>query len=325
MWIQECHKLYEEFVERVSGKRVAPGQLEKALSEARTNRRIGSEDLRIIEEGQDWPYPQWWPRLSTQFGEPLPLPEDNEEIVRSLQDRIRYIEVVSIVLRFVFPEKFGIISPPVIGLLNLAPIRDHEKQYLRYLSELENIRQHYEGLEGIADVDMALWVAAHLGWMERTIFEEMQRDQWFQETRLRNLMDGWYWESSDDARLTLAEILLQQDHDHVLAALIAARCFESKVLDMAARWKINVDDMRDGDGVLYTLVRKLMRTGAVPAGISLDELRMLRNHAVHKFKPPISKDEACNLVKEVRRLWSVQTLHPTSAKIPNATSAKSPR
>ncbi len=312
MWIQECRGLYKEFVERVSGKRVAPGRLEERLSEAKNKRRIGSEDLRTIEESPDWPYPQWWPRLSAQFGEPLLLPRDTDQIVRSLQERIRYIEVVSIILRFVFPQEFGIISPPVIGLLNLGPIRDHEKQYLRYLSELGKIRQHYEGLKDVADVDMALWVAAHLGLAEHAILGEMQRDQWFQEIRLRNMMDGWCCQDSEPARLTLAEAL--QRHDHVLAALIAGRCFESVVEKMAAQRKIKVE-IRDGEGRLWRLVQELERqTGPVPTGVSLDALRKLRNCAVHDS---ISKDEACKLVEGTRRLWSVtDSTSSTSAKFP---------
>src|SRR5271165_4844124 len=247
MWIQECRRLYEEFVERftVSGRRVAPRRLEEALSEARAKRQIGSKELRIIEESEDWHYPQWWPRLSTQLGEPLELPKDAKKMVQSLQDRIKYIEVVSVALRFLFPEDFGIISPPVIGLLNLALGTEPAEDYLRYLSVLEKIRQHYKGLERIADVDMALWVAAHLEWTEyQGILEEMRKDRAFQEIRLTNMVEGLgrYWEPSERARLTLAEVLL--NHDHVLAALIAAQCFESKVVEMATHWKITAEGHR---------------------------------------------------------------------------------
>ena len=305
MWIQECPGLYKEFVERASGKPTEPDRLEQALSGAKAKRQVGSEELRIIEESPDWPYPHWWPRLSTEFGEPVRLPRDKETAVRSLQGRIKYIEVVSIALRFIFPEEFGVISPPVIGLLNLGPGKDHEEQYLRYISVLEDIRQHYEGLEDIADVDMALWVAAHLDWTEYpAILEEMHQDRALQEIRLRNMLDGLgrYWKRSERARLTLAEVLLK--HDHVLAALIAARCFESKVIEMAAQWKITADMRHFGEKELHALVRKLeMQRDAVPADISLDTLRKYRNVAVHNFKPPITKDDARNLVLGVRQLW----------------------
>jgi len=304
VWIQECHRLYGEFVERSSDKRVAPGRLEEALSEAKAKRQIGTEELRLIEESPDWPYPQWWPRLSAQFGEPLWLPRDKAKTIRSLQDRIKYIEVVSVALRFIFPEEFGIISPPVMGLLNLAPSGDHEEDYLRYLSVLEDIRQHYEGLEDIADVDMALWVAAHLDSTDYPgILEEMHQDQVFQEIRLVNMLDGVGrdWKRSERARLTLAEVLLK--HDHVLAALVAARCFESKVKEMAAHWRITADGF-PSEKKLGALARRLDKeAGAVPEGVSLGALTAHRNAAVHNFEPPISRNEARDLIQGVRRLY----------------------
>jgi len=304
MWIHECHELYAEFVERISGTRVTPGRLEQALSQAKGKRQVGSEELRIIEESLDWPYPQWWPRLSAEFGEPLLLPPDEEEVVKSLYERIKYIEVVSVVLRFMFPEKFGIVSPPVLSLLNLART-SHEEQYLQYLSVLEKIRQHYERLERIADVDMALWVAAHLPyWKEyAAILGEMHQDRAFQEIRLENMAEslGRHWEHSEGARLTLAEVLLNRDH--VLAAIIAARCFEAKVVEMAEDLNITADGYR-GEKKLHALVRKLgSQAGAVPEGVSLDALRELRNTAVHNFDPPISKSEGRALIKGVRRLY----------------------
>jgi hypothetical protein len=305
MWIHECHELYTEFVERVSGTRVTPGLLEQALSAARAKRLVGSEELRIIEESPYWPYPQWWPRLSTQFGQPLLLPSGKEEMVKRLLARTKHIEVVSVALRFMFPEEFGIMSPPVIGLLNLAGT-DYEDQYLRYLSGLEKIRQHYEGLERIADVDMALWAAAHLHFYRTeypAILEEMLQDRAFQEIRLTNMLGslGRSWERSERARLILAENLLK--HDHVLAALIAARCFEAKVVEMAEYRKITAGGYR-GENKLHSLVRKLeSQAGVVPTGVSLDALRELRNDAVHDFDPPIPKDKARVLMEGVRRLY----------------------
>jgi len=305
VWIQECHRLYGEFVERSSGGRVVPGRLEEALSEAKAKRKIGTEELRLIEDSPDWPYPQWWPRLSAEFGDPVLLPQDEARTVQILQDRIKYIEVVSVALRFIFPEDYGIMSPPVIGLLNLSPGGDHTGHYLRYLAVLKHIRQHYEGLGRIADVDMALWVAAHLDSTEYSaILEALHQDQTFQEIRLRNMVDslGRYWGRNERARLTLAQVLAK--HDHVLAALIAARCFESKVIEMAARLKINADTRYMNEGVLHALVRKLeLQRVPVPEGVSLDDLRQHRNYAVHKFDPSVSKAEASHLIAGVGRLY----------------------
>ncbi len=169
------------------------------------------------------------------------------------------------------------------------------------------ILDHYE-LERIADVDMALWVAAQLGWTDYpAIRKEMQQDRFFQRIRLRNMMDGLgrFWEHTERARLTLAEVVLR--HDHVLAALIATRPFERKVVEMAAQRGIPVGP-RFRETKLLDLVRRLKQSGPVPADVDLDELRKYRNQAVHDFEPPIStrpisRNEAEEFVSGVGKLW----------------------
>ena len=307
-WIQECLELYEKTVEHFSGKRQDPGRLEQALAGAKAKGQVGPKELQLIEESSDFPYPQWWREHSNQFGEPLALPErldsreEKENAVSTLQERVKHIEVVSIILRFLFPEEFGIMSPPVTNLLNLVSLRSHEEQYLRYLSVLEDFRQHY-GLERIADVDMALWVAAHRDLTGYgALSEEMHRDEHFQKVRLKNMVEGLgrHWERTERARLTLAEVLLEQDH--VLAALVAARCFESWVKEKAREKRITTY-RRGRKGELHDLVQKLEKqTSDVPPSVSLDELRKYRISAVHHFEPPISKNDARKLVTGVQEL-----------------------
>lgn len=83
------------------------------------------------------------------------------EIVAKLYEHLHHIEVVSIILRFVNPEEFGIISPPVLSFLQLAPHEDGVSDYRHYTEVLRRMRDHH-GLARVADVDMALWSAAQL-------------------------------------------------------------------------------------------------------------------------------------------------------------------
>ena len=139
MWILECHGLYSQVLSRRTHKRADPVALEIALSHARKTMQVGPEELQLIEKDIYWPYPDWWPKLSKDFG-PIPLTQplksrkDKRKVVEDLLVPIQQIEVVSIVLRFVFPEEFGIMSPPVLRLLNVAPGPDSVRQYLRYLA-----------------------------------------------------------------------------------------------------------------------------------------------------------------------------------------------
>ena len=161
MWIQECLKLHEETVERFTGKLPDPGRLERALAGAKAKGQVSPNELQLIVESSDFPYLRWWPELSKQFEKPIRLPKrldsrpEKNKAVSRLQKRVKHIEVVSIILRFIFPKEFGIISPPVIGLLNLVPGvpgKDNVGEYLRYLDVLGELRQHYHSQLGFGRI-----------------------------------------------------------------------------------------------------------------------------------------------------------------------------
>ena len=302
MWIQECLKLYEETVEHISGKRADPGRLEDALAGAKAKKQVGPGELEIIEKGDYWPYPEWWPKLSEQFGRPIAFPErldsreEKKKAISRLQERVKHIEVVSIILRFIFPKEFGIISPPVIGLLNLVPVpdKDYAGQYLRYLHALEELRQHYRpqlGFGRIADFDMALWTAAHLQLTKhKAILDKMYQDDDFQEIRLRNLLKGLEkrWKRTLRERLILARALLR--HDPAAAAVTVAHCYEKIIWEVGDKvgCEIHIRKSSDpSDPSFRERLKFLAKYKEVrDRSVSLNELDLwqLRNEAVHGEK-----------------------------------------
>ncbi len=313
MWIQECRKLYEKRASEVSGKQTTPRLLEEALAEARARLQVGPEELKIIEQSPHWPYPNWWPRLSNEFGDPIELPGDmgsplgKRQAVEELQERLKHIEVVSILLRFLVPEEFGIISPPVTGLLNLVPEQHYVNDYLRYLSTLDKLRQRYGVFKRIADFDMALWTAAHLPWTGRdAILDEMNQDNDFQQIRLENLVEGLgrHWMRTERARLNLAEAMWK--HDHVLAAVMAARCIESIVGKVADKYGIHISAPKPGGSLFGPRIWEIKNSSYIleKLQVSSDQLencRIWRNQAVHG-EPEITKGESQKFIQEIQRL-----------------------
>lgn len=321
-WIRECRNLYEKTVQQASKRQPDPGRLERALAGARTKRRVGPEELEIIEKGDYWPYPQWWPKLSEQFGKPIRLPErvdsraGRNKAVSRLQERLKHIEVVSIILRFLFPREFGIISPPVIGLLNLVPVpdKDHTWQYLRYLDVLGELRRlyHYQ-FKRIADFDMALWTAAQLQWREQQheAILKMHRDDAFQEIRLRNLLEclGENWSRTLRERLLLAKELL--DYDPIMGAVMVARCYEKIIREVGNRVGCEIRFGNQQMPVSKQLKHlaefdDVRRKGVSPGDL---DLWQFRNDAVHGEKNPvtgeskeISKMRAKKFLKGVEKL-----------------------
>src|SRR5271166_3111514 len=129
MWIQECHQRYAEVLRRKTKKPVRLDELEVAIVELTGRKHVVPEALSLIEKGDYWPYPDWWPKLSRELKSPIPLPaqleslEDKQRAIEALLLPVKHIEVVSILLRFTCPKEFGIMSPPVLGLLGIVPDR----------------------------------------------------------------------------------------------------------------------------------------------------------------------------------------------------------
>ncbi|MBI1817580.1 MAG: hypothetical protein HYR72_21600 [Deltaproteobacteria bacterium] len=301
MWIQEFLTLFPNATEQVTGKRQDLGGIERQLVRARNTLEVTSADLRVVEESNDWAYAKWWPPLSSGLQGSFKLPENlgqrrsRREAVQVLYEKVRDIEVASVILRFVCPRYFGIISPPVMHLLNLTP-KESIETYLTYTEILQTLADHYR-MERVADIDMALWTAAQLyiSPLYAELTKQMNGDAFFQETRLRNLVANLRLESGVSDRLLFAKVLL--DHEHVIAGVIAARAFEDLCRKIAIR--LTIPDSKFG----YDLVRKIesprnLRALGITRGDVSEPFR-LRNDAVHG---DISHREARQLVELVERL-----------------------
>ena len=84
------------------------------------------------------------------------LGKKEENLIGELLHAFKAIELVSIILRFIRPEKYAIFSTPTEMLLEIrrgSPV----ETYVNYLTDLRLIQKRY-GFERVADVDMALWV-----------------------------------------------------------------------------------------------------------------------------------------------------------------------
>ena len=108
-----------------------------------------------------WMIPSWlmcWGKLKATKGLFKLLPDtDNERNAAIiLYDIFKNIEVVSVILRLVDPENYGIISPPVRCALGLKAKDNYVDEYLDYISVLRMYAKEYK-FERVADADIALW------------------------------------------------------------------------------------------------------------------------------------------------------------------------
>jgi len=106
-----------------------------------------------------WMVPSWWhyrkcaKKTKGLFRKP---PKNEDHVISVLYGIFKNIEVVSIILRFIDPKNYGIISPPVRCALGLKAKDNYVDEYLDYLSVLRMYAKEYE-FRRVADADIALW------------------------------------------------------------------------------------------------------------------------------------------------------------------------
>jgi hypothetical protein len=310
MWLEVFKQNYSKAAERYYACRLEPSEVERELA------GIGEGPVRIVsvidtlERSTFWDYPKWWPRLSEELrGATIEIPENlskeasRTEVITSLHDRIKNIECVSIILRFLRPEWFGIISFPVTNLISLRRARHATDYYRRYLASLQKLRRHYAvaSLGRVADIDMALWSAAlfsqdpDLGPEFEAIkkaTEEMWQDEKFQELRIRNLLSGLQLKEEGSMYLVFARALLE--HDYRLASVITAKVYESLISEIGQTWGLPPADGKERQ--TRSLVADIEGRG-IPTRIGIGRGKLLewlrlRNRAVHETPEPLTRSEA---------------------------------
>jgi mRNA-degrading endonuclease RelE of RelBE toxin-antitoxin system len=154
-------------------------QIESRVSHLRKGGQIHYEDLLLISDETLWPFSNFWrwPNRA-QIEEKLKTTKDllprarrdeaaQIEVIKELYDIFRDISLVSIILRFVYPEDFGIHSMPVLEAAKSVRGKDDIEDYINYLRSLRMIlsisemRNRY-AVKRVADVDMLLFAISQL-------------------------------------------------------------------------------------------------------------------------------------------------------------------
>jgi len=171
--------------------------IERAAESLREKFPLSFHDLNELfhQAQRHWWFAEFWhvPRkdgwLSLSF-RLCDLDENNEkQAIRELLEEIKQIELVSVVLRFARPDAYGILSPPVERVLNVAWGSESAETYLNYLGNLRAICKVVP-FARVADADMALWVlhAKYFGPWNREVSEYYEGDPTLLRLRARNLI-----------------------------------------------------------------------------------------------------------------------------------------
>lgn len=307
-YLHDCLKAFEEVTKEKYGKVYDYAAVERDVAHLRDKRRpLTYDDLGYFESPRNWGFWTWWvfppehhvtPELKRREFDFWNLPKKERSLIKSLLDVFKFIELVSIILRFVRPEHYGIISPPVERILEVRRGRNAADTYLNYIGDLNKVKDHYHFVR-VADADMALWVL-HERCFGSTPDEatrmEYRNDPFMRELRAKNLMERFL---ADSTYAQLARSLLTMNH--VLAGQLGAIAFEQMVRKRVPR-------NRDwGDKDLEAIIDDLKKEKIIDAltqGI-WQRARVTRNKAIHMNPPPNPTG-----VKQLIDLLDPSTLKP---------------
>ena len=319
-YLHECLERHGDVARARYGESQKLHEVEKLAVEIGDTGRLTYDDVEKVNRADLWSGGSFWQwPTRAQFDErcaehgfddqSVPLWGGVQRDVPRLLKVLRHIGPVSVVLRFIDPKNYGILSPPVEKILEIGPAHRSLDKYQSFVFDLRRIRD-LRDFESVAGVDMALWVMQEViaandsrsDWLERVVPEHDRwidafwADETLRNIRVRNLTKSLFGTMSLPQ---MAEALLPpddrrpvRDQDQVhLSARIAAVEFELAVGEVAQQ----TVTFRHGDlerRTLSEVVRSLNLSSETKSrwqrGVRL------RNAAVHESQ--VSRDDANELL-----------------------------
>ena len=303
-YLHTCAARHRELTEKLSGKPQDLDAIERAVASARSRRCLGYETVQAIVESPNFAAGQrfWnWPSRAEieegLAGEQIDfwnLPKNERAVIKKLRSVFRTFEAVSVILRFLVPKHYGILSTPVEHLLGIQPARESIDRYLNYVQDLRAVRDK-RGFSTAAQADQALWtlqLGVYAGRLDNTdqIKTEHAADKFLRSIRVKNLADALFEPMS---RLDLAESLVANRLE--LASQLAALEFERAVRGYSKK-STSAED-------LNRIIDQFAPAHAVG---EWQRCRALRNRAVHG--KALDQREVESLIQTTRLIVDLEQL-----------------
>ena len=303
-YLQKCFYAFREISEKKYGTPFNLPAIEQAVSSLRNSKKpLTFSQLHYFMNPSHWWFERYWvwppeehvgPGLGKIRFNLRELSARNEkEVIRQLLDVFKSIELASIILRFIHPKNYGILSTPVERVLNIPRGLDAVETYLNYLDDLRAITRHYN-FKRSADADMALWVLHEKCFGEHLDHEiklEFDNDSYMNEVLAKNLLSPLLKMSAGQ----LARALKTVKTD--LAEIISCISFEHLVKEFSqARGAGKM-------GKLSEVIKRLNERGLIGGDryLKWKMFRDIRNDLFHEKKRPTSR-QLDELVRELEQL-----------------------
>lgn len=303
-YLHACLDAFGEISERLYGTRFDLAAIERAVAPLQRRQLLSSKDLAYFVAPEHWWFEKFWvfppedrltPALQRLRFDFWNLPKNQKRELGKLLEVFKSVELVSIVLRFVKPAAYGIISPPVERMLDVRRGGDAIETYENYLGDLRDVQRHYR-FRRAADADMALWVLHErcFGTLrDPEIAAAYTADRFMLRLRAKNLVGHLL---ADRSYAEFADALEPSNLE--LAAVVACYAFELHLRALGERL---------GVAPARTFVKLGELIDAFPASVDpirrgdWKRLKGFRDALFHEGRRPRA-EQTVALIQEVRRL-----------------------
>jgi hypothetical protein len=303
-------------------------EIEKKVSHVREDDCLDRNDIAMIIDASEWDYKKFWPDLTTAVDLDKPSRgifklgwEEKKKAISELYKRFLHIEVVSVILRFVDPQNYAILSPPVEKFFSLQPKEDHVEYYISYLNLLNKTLKHFQLPNRLADVDMALWSLSFImkDWSDKEfrarwtesdksiielIVHRYKSDPFFKKIRLCEALLQAYQDIEEAGcepnRIFLAECLDSEEIDPELAMITISFCFENflwKLIEETGRVE-EFKDMRPRQ----KWIKELKDVKIFEASSIFNRCLSLRDRSVHPWLEKLNPLEREEFIDNLEKL-----------------------
>jgi hypothetical protein len=293
------------------GRRYDLSDLERRLAIHRDGKHLfTAKDVARVFNPDATPFAKYWPRPHTKVLEEAlarerlklaPLPPNPADLIGRLLAVFHNLGTVSLILQFVYPERFAIFSTPVIHLVQVTrPVL--MEMYLAYCDELRVWSEHFH-MPSVAATSTALWTYAEITKQvtddphASAVRREFEEDIWVQRRRAAQVIRPFIRRYG---RLQLAQILLEEDPG--IAGKIAAEEYE-RLLNIASR-RMYGRPLRREKGAAGQLLADLAARGIIDLAL-VTELQLVwevRNRVVHPNNHSVTPEEVERMVDTVERV-----------------------
>ena len=233
------------------GRSAEHSELEDYLKRTKARQSVTAAQLKKILSDSHWNYSRTWEipndekieGLADEIKDDLmfvcdnvPVKDAEARLITNMVNAIKNIEIVSVILAFLIPEKYCIIAPPPEHMIGFRRRSNKVDTLLRYFSDFQALAKKYD--MKVFDLEKSLWTIYQMKYripdydpqLTEQLWEKYLNESDILRIRVKNLLDEIWGDNIDDN--LKSKILKEKDPE--VALILAMRYFEHLLWKMVS-------------------------------------------------------------------------------------------